>query len=142
MQGWLIYLLNLLGMGAGSPTVAPPVADFVGTPTSGLIPLSVQFTDLSTNSPTAWAWTATGQAHGTVYTSTQQNPLIVFGVADTYNVSLTATNGGGSGSTTKVRYITASAPNPWTVYWTWSVEPAVQWGWEVPSPVEWTWSNS
>ena len=31
-------------------------ADFSGTPTSGLVPLTVQFTDSSTNSPTSWAW--------------------------------------------------------------------------------------
>ncbi len=31
-----------------------PVANFSGTPTSGAKPLSVTFTDSSTNSPTAW----------------------------------------------------------------------------------------
>jgi PGF-pre-PGF domain-containing protein len=43
---------------AGYITVNPtiPVADFTGTPTSGPAPLTVQFTDASTNSPTGWAW--------------------------------------------------------------------------------------
>ena len=34
----------------------PPVANFTGTPTSGTAPLTVQFTDTSTNAPTSWAW--------------------------------------------------------------------------------------
>ncbi|WP_292347091.1 PKD domain-containing protein [Methanoregula sp. PtaB.Bin085] len=33
-----------------------PVADFNATPRSGPAPLSVQFTDISTNSPTNWSW--------------------------------------------------------------------------------------
>ena len=34
----------------------PPVAGFTGTPTSGVVPLVVQFTDQSTNGPTSWQW--------------------------------------------------------------------------------------
>ena len=34
----------------------PPVANFSGTPTTGGAPLTVSFTDSSTNSPTAWSW--------------------------------------------------------------------------------------
>ncbi len=33
-----------------------PVADFTGTPTSGRAPLTVSFTDLSSNNPIGWAW--------------------------------------------------------------------------------------
>ena len=33
-----------------------PVASFTGTPTSGVDPLTVTFTDASTGSPTGWAW--------------------------------------------------------------------------------------
>ena len=47
----------------------PPVANFSGTPTSGAKPLSVTFTDSSTNSPTAWCWN-----FGDSSTSTVQNP--------------------------------------------------------------------
>ena len=44
---------------AGFITVlpTPPVAKFTGTPTSGTAPLTVQFTDKSTGSPTSWNWT-------------------------------------------------------------------------------------
>ncbi len=37
-------------------TPAPPVVDFSGSPTSGVVPLQVQFTDESTGTPTGWAW--------------------------------------------------------------------------------------
>ncbi len=47
----------------------PPVANFSGTPTTGNKPLSVTFTDSSTNSPTAWSWN-----FGDSTTSTAQNP--------------------------------------------------------------------
>ena len=33
-----------------------PVANFGANVTSGVAPLGVQFTDLSTGNPTAWAW--------------------------------------------------------------------------------------
>jgi len=35
---------------------AAPVANFTATPTSGIAPLPVSFTDTSTGSPTGWAW--------------------------------------------------------------------------------------
>ncbi|HBS86242.1 MAG: hypothetical protein A2W91_09275 [Bacteroidetes bacterium GWF2_38_335] len=85
------------------PIGPPPVADFVGTPT--LIPVgsSVDFTDLSTNSPTIWKWTFEG---ADVTTSNLQNPSdIVYSTAGLYEVKLKVTNTGGSDSLTKVDYI-------------------------------------
>jgi PKD repeat protein len=84
-------------------TVNPPVANFSGTPTSGSAPLAVNFTDLSTNSPTAWSWT-----FGDGGTSTVQNPSHTY-AAGTYTVSLTATNSAGSDGETKSNYITVTA---------------------------------
>jgi len=86
----------------------PPVADFSGTPTSGDYPLTVDFTDLSTNSPTSWSWDF-GDGVGT---STLQNPSYAYTAAGSYTVSLTATNAYGSDNETKVDYITATAPPP------------------------------
>src|SRR5207247_1391427 len=40
----------------GGSTSAAPTADFSGTPTSGTAPLTVNFSDLSSGSPTSWAW--------------------------------------------------------------------------------------
>jgi hypothetical protein len=89
------------------PTVAP-VADFTGTPLSGTVPLSVAFTDTSTNSPTSWAWT-----FGDGGTSTSQNPTHSYAVAGTYTVVLVATNATGSNTKTRTGYVTVSdQPRP------------------------------
>nr|NQU90648.1 PKD domain-containing protein [Bacteroidota bacterium] len=93
------YMVNFVSLD-------PPVADFtadVTTVTEGGI---VQFTDLSTNNPTSWAWTFAG---GTPGSSGSQNPSITYNVAGTYNVSLTATNSGGSDAEVKNNYITVVA---------------------------------
>jgi len=82
-----------------------PLANFSGTPTNGFAPLPVQFTDLSGDGGAAigsWSWT-----FGDGGTSTQQNPSHTYAAPGTYNVSLTATNTVGPGSTTKTGYITA-----------------------------------
>jgi serine protease len=88
-----------------SLTGSAPVADFSGSPTTGDAPLTVNFTDLSTNNPTSWSWT-----FGDGGTSTVQNPSYTYNTAGTYNVALTATNDYGSGSTTKTGYITVNEP--------------------------------
>jgi PKD repeat protein len=85
----------------GSPQ--PPVANFSATPTTVIAGQSTQFTDLSTNGPTSWAWTFTG---GTPASSTAQNPAVTYNTAGTYNVSLVATNAAGSDTETKTGYIT------------------------------------
>ncbi len=85
---------------------APPVANFSGTPTSGTAPLSVTFTDSSTNSPTAWSWD-----FGDGNTSTVQNPSHSFTTADVYTVRLKATNSYGNNTKTQVNYITANTTN-------------------------------
>ncbi|HGY55724.1 MAG TPA: PKD domain-containing protein [Caldithrix abyssi] len=87
------------------PTGNPPVADFVGDPTSGTAPLTVNFTDQSTNNPTSWSWD-----FGDGGTSTQQNPSHEYTAAGTYTVSLTATNADGSDTNTKTDYITVTEP--------------------------------
>jgi len=85
----------------------PPVASFSGSPTSGIVPLTVNFTDTSTGQPTSWAWT-----FGDGGTSTAQNPSHTYTTAGTYSVTLTATNTMGSNSLTKTNYITVTPPPP------------------------------
>jgi PKD repeat protein len=80
--------------------VDPPIADFSGTPQTGTLPLSVDFTDLSTNDPTSWLWD-----FGDDETSTEQHPTHEYAEAGTYTVSLTATNAGGSDEEIKAGYI-------------------------------------
>ena len=87
-----------------------PVANFSATPLIGTFPLSVQFTDLSTNTPTAWNW-----SFGDGSYASNQNPSHSYATAGTYTVSLTATNAGGSNSITKIGYITVIVPVSGTV---------------------------
>ncbi len=82
------------------PPPPAPVADFNGSPTISCDGV-VDFTDLSTESPTSWAWD-----FGDGATSTQQNPTHTYTALGTYTVTLTATNAIGSDTETKVDYIT------------------------------------
>jgi PKD repeat protein len=78
-----------------------PVADFSADATSGDAPLTVNFTDLSTGSPTSWSWD-----FGDGNTSTDQNPTHIYTVAGVYTVTLIVTNETGAGTETKTDYIT------------------------------------
>ncbi len=53
----MTLLFYTLCTGIGSPiATAAPIAAFFGSPTTGVVPLDVTFTDTSTGSPTGWAW--------------------------------------------------------------------------------------
>ncbi|GAB6056716.1 hypothetical protein JCM15415_20320 [Methanobacterium movens] len=90
-----------------APPVAPPVAAFTGTPSSGNAALQVQFNDQSTNNPTSWAWDFNNDG---IIDSTAQNPTHTYTQPGTYTIKLTATNAGGSDSVTRVDYITVTVP--------------------------------
>lgn len=77
-----------------------PVAGFTATPTSGKAPLTVKFTDKSTNTPTSWSW-----KFGDGSTSTVQNSSHKYTNKGTYTISLTVKNLGGNNSVTKTKYI-------------------------------------
>lgn len=75
--------------------MAIPVASFTITPQNDGTPLTVQFTDTSTNTPTSWLWN-----FGDGNTSTLHNPTHIFTTIGTFTVSLTATNVSGSNAIT------------------------------------------
>ena len=79
---------------------AIPTANFAAEPTAGCAPLYVQFTDLSTGSPTSWLWD-----FGDGATSTEQHPVHVYDIPGSYTVSLTATNDCGSDTHVEPAYI-------------------------------------
>ncbi|MBN1155019.1 PKD domain-containing protein, partial [candidate division KSB1 bacterium] len=85
-------------------------ADFDASPRSGCAPLSVNFTDQSTN-PQSWYWNFPG---GTPATSTQQNPTVVYSTPGLYSVSLRIVcTTGQVDSVIKVNYIQADyCPQP------------------------------
>jgi PKD repeat protein len=115
------YTVQLTAANAGGPssttrsisvTAAPvkPTASFTASPSSGTAPLSVQFTDTSTGSPTSWAWD-----FGDGGTSIAQNPSHQFTGNGIYTVQLTATNLQGSDSTTRTVTVADAPPPPTTV---------------------------
>ncbi len=93
----------------------PPIANFSATPTIGCNPLTVAFTDLSTNAPFIWSWSFPG---GSPSTSSQQNPVVVYATPGTYNVTLVATNAAGTNSVTKTGFITVLATPVANFTWT------------------------
>lgn len=103
------HILTQAGAVQGPLTNTPPTAQFVGVPTSGTAPLTVNFSDQSSGvpSPTSWSWN-----FGDGGTSTSQNPSHTYNSAGQYTVTLTATNSEGSDQMVRTNYITVAAPQP------------------------------
>jgi PKD repeat protein len=95
-----------------NPAVTPA---FSASVRAGVAPLSVQFTDASTGSPTSWKWEyQTGAGSWTEFSSAR-NTTYSFVTAGVYSIRLTATNAVGSSAVTKTDYIAVSAgPKPLT----------------------------
>jgi len=78
-----------------------PSASFSAKPTSGKIPLKVQFTDKSKGSPTSWKW-----SFGDGEYSTKKNPVHTYNNVGKYTVSLTVKSAEGSNTKKISKYIT------------------------------------
>ena len=79
------------------------IADFVGEPTSGIVPLTVTFTDVSTGGPIMWAWD-----FGDGTTDQIANPVHQYMFPGTYTVRLTVSNQESSATQLKEGYVTVS----------------------------------
>jgi PKD repeat protein len=110
-EQWVAVLVTFKTVAAPPPPPTPPTASFSATPTSGTAPLTVQFTDTSTGSPTGWSWD-----FGDGGTSTAQNPSHAYTAAGTYTVGLTASNAGGSDTVTRTGLISVNSASPDTGY--------------------------
>lgn len=95
------YDIGCYEVSGGAP---PIVADFSGAPLSGINPLPVQFTDLSTGGATSWLW-----VFGDGASSTARNPMHTYQTGGSFTVSLTAGNSGGSNTRTRTAYIAVTA---------------------------------
>jgi beta propeller repeat protein len=82
-----------------------PIAAFSAKPTSGKVPLKVQFTDKSTGTPTTWKWN-----FGDGKYSTEKNPAHTYSKAGKYTVALTVKNAAGSNTLKRSGYINVAAP--------------------------------
>src|SRR5690606_25687507 len=95
----VLYLLITI---PNSVSAQAPVAAFSANKTTGCSPVVVQFTDLSTGTPTSWYWDL-----GNGGNSSLKNPSTTYFSAGTYRVILTASNS--NGSTKDTTYITVYA---------------------------------
>src|SRR5882672_2511503 len=82
-----------------------PVANFTASATSGVAPLAMNFSNMSTGSITSYAW-----AFGDGTTSTAKAPSHVYTAAGIYTVSLTVIGSSGSNTRTIVDYVNVAAP--------------------------------
>lgn len=85
------------------------IADFTAEPTTGTIPLTVEFTDNSVGSPTLWSWD-----FGDGKSDIVENPVHVYETPGNYTVTLTVSNQEGGVSTkVKKEYLKVKAvPTP------------------------------
>jgi PKD repeat protein len=81
-----------------------PVADFEGTPTAGVSPLNVQFTDKSQGNNLTYAWD-----FGDGSTSAEKSPKHTYDKEGSYTVKLTVQNSYGSNTANKTNYIVVGA---------------------------------
>jgi PKD repeat protein len=86
------------------PQVITPIASFFATPLTGIFPLTVDFTDTSSNNPVGWSWN-----FGDNTSSSVQNPSHIYTISGIYTVSLTAFNNAGNNILTRVNYINVTS---------------------------------
>jgi thioredoxin 1 len=89
-----------------SDDINVPTADFTSNVTEGYSPLTVQFIDMSTGSPTSWSWD-----FGDGNTSTVQNPTHTYNEAGNYTVTLTVENSAGSTTVTDSSFVVLASDN-------------------------------
>lgn len=108
-EGWAGWLASNPGVAVfGYQGITQTLqADFSATPRSGTAPLTVQFTNLSTGSPSEWRWDL-----GDSSTSTAQHPSHSYALPKTYTVTLTVTRTatGEPSTVVKRNYITVTYP--------------------------------
>ncbi|MCF7912336.1 MAG: PKD domain-containing protein [Candidatus Cloacimonetes bacterium] len=113
--GFLGYPPELVILSAMSSLTA----DFTADPTSGLTPLTVDFSDISSGNPISWAWDFENDGE---IDSNAQNPTWVYDESGVYSVSLTVADDSRREASTelKVDYIIVGEelltfPRPWNV---------------------------
>ncbi len=80
-------------------------ASFTATSNTPCVGIPVQFSDLSTGSPTSYSWSFPG---GTPASSTLQNPIVTYNTSGSFPVTLTIFSSAGSSMVTKNNYITTT----------------------------------
>ena len=104
---WIVYPQNTWTyLGSHPQTAVTLTANFSASDSTLCQVNSVTFTDLSTGTPTSWAWD-----FGDGTTSTLQNPTHTYTTAGSYNVALTVN--GSADTETKTGFITVNSELDW-----------------------------
>ena len=100
---WLIFF-SACKDGGNDPAPQPEVlkAAFTADPFEGHAPLTVQFTDVSTGSPTSWQWDLQGDG---IVDATVNDPSFTYEQPGFFDVSLVAGNNEKTDSATIINYI-------------------------------------
>lgn len=102
------YHNTLTTIGDCASALSAELANFAADATDVCGGTTVQFTDLSAGTVDSWTWSFDG---ATPATSTDQNPVVTYNAAGTFNVSLTVTTAAGASDVElKENYITVTAP--------------------------------
>lgn len=89
--------------------IASPIANFTSDVVSGCVPLTVNFTDLSTGNIQSWLWDFDDSFSNN---STLVSPSHTFNTPDTYNISLIIINQDGCSDTLSINGMINVYPNP------------------------------
>lgn len=92
---------------AGPTPAAPPIAEFIGSPLTGTVPMAITMTNQSTGSITTYSWVVR-RSGSITHTSSSVNPSFAITVEGTYDFELTVTGAGGSDVRTRTSYLVAS----------------------------------
>jgi PKD repeat protein len=104
---WIFYGNTSSGSYLSLEVYARQFTNFTATPTSGLVPLTVSFTDTSDASPVEWYWD-----FGDGTNSTAQSPTHTYTTAATYNVTFRASNDLGSDTIMRTNFVRVGTVRP------------------------------
>jgi PKD repeat protein len=107
--------LAVSGPGGGGNTTKPnyisaydpAVADFTGSPLTGIAPLAVTFSDLSVGDVDTWSWDFDNDG---TEDSTEQSPSYTYTAPGVYTVTLDVSGNGGADTVTQASYVTVYDP--------------------------------
>ncbi|MDY6862517.1 MAG: PQQ-binding-like beta-propeller repeat protein [Thermodesulfobacteriota bacterium] len=109
---WPMVRFNTAQTGAYIYSESVPYADFSAIPTTGTVPLTVEFTDISTGNINNRLWN-----FGDGNETTEENPIHVYYTTGDFTVSLTVEGPGGTDIEIKNNYISVSEePVPCTAW--------------------------
>jgi PKD repeat protein len=86
--------------------VSMPTAGFTADATNGCAPMTVQFSNNSSQNAETFEWSFPG---GDPATSTEENPTVVYNTPGVFGVTLTVTNAAGSNTSNEVDFVTVNA---------------------------------